>query len=271
MSNTNVLSKERKDYLLNKRRKSNFIIFTRVSIIVLLLLIWEVSARIGLIDSFIFSQPSRMLNTLFNMTENNLLKHISVTVFETFMGFVIGVFLGIVLAVILWWSETLAKIMEPFFVVLNSLPKVALGPIIIIWVGAGTKAIVVMALAISLIVTVLDMLSGFNNTDKELIRMAKTFGASRGQIFIKIIFPSNLHTLFNSLKINIGLSLVGVISGEFLVSSAGLGYLIVYGGQVFKLDLVMTSVFILGVVAACMYQMVNISEKIINKKFNHTN
>lgn len=140
---------------------------------------------------------------------------------------------------------------------------------IIVWVGAGTTAIITMALAISLVVTILEMLNGFINTDKNIIKMAETFNASKWQIFSKIIFPSNISTLINALKVNIGLSLVGVISGEFLVSKAGLGYLIVYGGQVFKLDLVMTSVIILGIVAALMYEGVLLLEKIILKFVMH--
>ena len=145
------------------------------------------------------------------------------------------------------------------------MPKVALGPIIIIWVGAGTSSIIAMALAISLIVTILENLNGFNNTDKELIKMSRTFKANKLQVLTKIVIPANIPTFINSLKINIGLSLVGVISGEFLVSKAGLGYLIVYGGQVFKLDLVMTSVIILGIMAFLMYQSVILLEKIILK------
>ena len=181
----------------------------------------------------------------------------------------LGTFLGIIIAIILWWSDFLSKVAEPFLVVLNSLPKVALGPIIIIWVGAGTSAIIVMAIAISLIVTILENLNGFLKTDKEIIKMANTFNASKFQILTKIVIPANLSTFINSLKVNIGLSLVGVISGEFLVSKAGLGYLIVYGGQVFKLDLVMTSVIILGVVAGIMYGSVLLLEKFIlhSKKF----
>lgn len=143
------------------------------------------------------------------------------------------------------------------------------GPVIIIWVGAGTPAIIVMAVAISLVVTILENLNGFLKTDKEVIKMAKTFNASKLQVLTKIIIPANISTFINSLKVNIGLSLVGVISGEFLVSKAGLGYLIVYGGQVFKLDLVMTSVIILGIVAGIMYEAVTLLEKFIlkTKKF----
>ena len=173
------------------------------------------------------------------------------------------------IAIILWWSDFLAKVFEPYLVILNSLPKVALGPVIIIWVGAGTPAIIVMAVAISLVVTILENLNGFLKTDKEVIKMAKTFQASKFQILTKIVIPANLSTFINSLKVNIGLSLVGVISGEFLVSKAGLGYLIVYGGQVFKLDLVMTSVIILGIVAGIMYAAVLLLKKFIlySKKF----
>ena len=167
---------------------------------------------------------------------------------------------GLLLAILLWQSELVSKILEPYLVVLNSLPKIALGPVIIIWVGAGTEAIIVMAVAISMIVTVLEMLEGFRSTDPELIRMAETFGASRQQIFRKIVFPANIPVLFNSLKINIGLSLVGVIAGEFLVSKAGLGYLIVYGGQVFQLDLVMTGVIILALMAVGMYRCITLVE-----------
>lgn len=143
------------------------------------------------------------------------------------------------------------------------------GPVIIIWVGAGTPAIIVMAVAISLVVTILENLNGFLKTDKEVIKMAKTFNASKLQVLTKIIIPANISTFINSLKVNIGLSLVGVISGEFLISKAGLGYLIVYGGQVFKLDLVMTSVIILGIVAGIMYEAVILLEKFIlkTKKF----
>lgn len=261
-------SKERLDYLAQKKKKKNFILVVQICLVVAFALIWELFAYFGIIDSFIMSSPSRIIKTIFGLSENNFLRHISVTVYETLAGFLVGAVLGIVIATVLWWSKTLTKISEPFLVVLNSLPKVALGPVIIIWVGAGTKAIVVMAIAISIVVTILDMLAGFNSTDKAKIRMAKTFGANKRQIFTKIVFPSNISTLFGSLKINIGLSLVGVISGEFLVSKAGLGYLIVYAGQVFKMDIVMASVLILGVVAALMYKCVCLIEVLIRKKIS---
>lgn len=256
-----VLSEDRKTYLRKRKLKKVEILFTQIFIVIAFIGIWELLARVGKIDSFITSQPSRILKTFMNLSSNDLLKHLKITLTETLLGFSLGVASGIIIAIILWWSPFISKVAEPFLVILNSLPKIALGPVIIIWVGAGMPAIIVMALAISLIVTILEILNGFLNTDKEKIKMAKTFKANKIQILTKIVIPSNISTFFNSLKVNIGLSLVGVISGEFLVSKGGLGYLIVYGGQVFQLDLVMTSVIILAVVAALMYESIVLLEK----------
>ena len=264
------ISENRKIYLRKIKEEKIITLITQILLLLTIIAVWEVSANKGWIDSFITSQPSRVLKTFMSLGTNGLAEHIGVTCIETIIGFLSGTFLGTIIAIILWYSNFLSKVLEPFLVVLNSLPKVALGPIIIIWVGAGMPAIIVMALAISLIVTILQILNGFENTDKEKIKMVKTFGASKIQILTKVIIPANISTFINSLKINIGLSLVGVISGEFLVSKAGIGYLIVYGGQVFKLDLVMASVILLGIVATIMYQSVVILEKIIlkSKKFN---
>ncbi len=263
------ISQDRKRYLRRIKVNKIAVILTQLFIIISFIGVWEILANKGIIDSFIASQPSRVLKTFMNLSSNDLLKHLGVTCLETIIGFLAGTTLGVIIAIILWWSKFLSKVAEPFLVILNSLPKIALGPVIIIWVGAGMPAIIVMALSISLIVTILEILNGFMHTDKELLKMAKTFNANKLQILSKIIIPSNINTFINSLKINIGLSLVGVISGEFLVSKAGLGYLIVYGGQVFQLDLVMTSVIILAIVAALMYQSVVLLEKTIqkNKKF----
>ena len=259
-----ALSPERVRYLKKKRRLKRLILACQLGILVVFIALWEITARLGIIDSFILSQPSRIVETYITMFQSDLL-----TIYETLIGFLLGAVFGTLFAVLLWWSSFIAKVSEPYLVVLNSLPKIALGPVIIVLVGAGTEAIIFMALAISLIVTVLEMLSGFRHTDPELIRMATTFGASKRQIFLKVVLPSNIPTLFNSLKINIGLSLVGVIAGEFLVSKAGLGYLIVYGGQVFRLDLVMASVIILSAVAALMYEGVVLLQKLVMRWYGH--
>lgn len=261
------VSEARRAYLDRVRRNKRLVLACQLGFLIAFFVLWEALAQVGVIDSFILSQPSRIWHTLTRFSENKLLLHIGVTVYETLTGFLLGVIIGVFAAIILWWSPFIARVAEPYLVVLNSLPKIALGPVIIIVAGAGTGAIIFMALAISLIVTVLEMLAGFVHTDPESIKMARTFGATRRQVFTKIVFPSNLDTLFNSLKINIGLSLVGVIAGEFLVSKAGLGYLIVYGGQVFRMDLVMTGVLVLSVVAAAMYQAVSLLQKAVRRRY----
>ena len=258
------LSAERQAYLRQVLFRRRLVHFCQAGLLLGFVALWELLARTGAIDSFIFSQPSRIWETWVELfSRGDLLMHLGVTVYETLAGFFLGAALGLLLAVLLWWSGFLARVFEPYLVVLNSLPKIALGPVIIIIVGAGTEAIVFMALAISLVVTVLEMLGGFLRTDPDLLKMAATFGAGRRQLFQKIVLPANVGTLFGSLKINIGLSLVGVIAGEFLVSKAGLGYLIVYGGQVFQLDLVMASVILLSGVAALMYQGVAALQKLV--------
>lgn len=264
-----AMSPERLAYLRRTRRRERAVRLCRWGVLAALLLLWEGAARLGLIDSFIFSQPSRIVGTACAMAKDGLLVHVRVTVEETLCGFLLGAAAGVLIAVLLWWSPFVSRVSEPYLVVLNSLPKIALGPVIIILAGAGTRAIVFMAMAISLIVTVLEMLSGFRDTDEGAVRMARTFGATKRQIFLKIVLPYNVPTLFDSLKVNIGLSLVGVIAGEFLVSRAGLGYLIVYGGQVFRMDLVMTSVIILAAVAALLYEALVLLERLFGRLFGY--
>jgi len=260
------ISPEHREFLKKYKLRRLSIVSAQLLIVVMFFIVWEVAADLKLIDAFIMSQPSRIVDTVRSLfAEGKLFYHIWITCLETVIGFTAGTLLGTGIAIVLWWSEFLAKVMEPYLVVLNSLPKIALGPIFIVWIGAGPASIIVMGLAISLIVTILEVLGGFNSVDPEKIKLVRTFGASRTQILSKVVLPSAFPTMVNALKINVGLSWVGVIVGEFLVSKAGLGYLIVYGGQVFQLDLVMTSVLILGVAAALMYQGVVYLEKILVK------
>lgn len=195
-----------------------------------------------------------------------LWQHIGITLYETIVSFFLATGLGIVVAVMLWWSDMLRKVMEPHIVILNALPKIALGPIIIIWVGAGGAAIIVMALLISLIITIISITSGFMSTDRNKVLLLRTMGASKMQILTKLVLPGNIPTIISALKINVGLCWVGTIMGEYLVSRSGLGYLIVYGGQVFQLDLVMASTVILCLLAGGMYFLVQLIEKVIVKK-----
>ncbi|HOM01889.1 MAG TPA: ABC transporter permease [Acetivibrio sp.] len=260
------VSPEHLRYLRKVKRKKQIILITQIALLVLFFAFWELVAEIGLIDPFISSQPSRIIRTIGDLYKNGqLFNHVGVTCVETVLGFVFGTLIGILVAVILWWSDFLEKVLEPYLVVLNSLPKIALGPIFIVWIGAGPLAIVVIAMTISVVVTILEVLNGFLGVDNDKIKLVKTFGASKIQILTKVVLPSSLPVMVNALKVSVGLSWVGVIVGEFLVSKAGLGYLIVYGGQVFQLDLVMASVIILATAAFLMYRMVAWLEKLVVK------
>ena len=262
----NSLSPARKAYLLSVRRQKRQVRLWQIALLAGLLLLWELSCRLGLSDGFLISSPSRMATTFLSLCRSgDLWRHIGVSCGETVVGFLSGTALGTAVAICMWWSEKLAKILDPYLVVLNALPKTALGPIFIVWMGAGAGAIIVMTLAISLIVTILTMYQGFMTTDPEKLRLMRSLGARRSQMLWLLVFPANCPTLFNTLKVNVGLSWVGVIMGEFLVSRAGLGYLIVYGSQVFNMDLVMTSVLILALAAVVMYQLVLRVEKILNR------
>ncbi len=258
------ISKEHREYLRSKKMYKARVLFAQVFLLIAVFALWETAAQFRWIDPFITSQPSRVLRTLLSLHgEGVLYYHVGVTVFETVVGFVLGTIIGTAISIVLWWSDFISRVLDPYLVVLNSLPKIALGPILIVWIGNGIPAIITMALLISVIVTVLGVYTGFSQVDPYKIRLLKTFGATRWQVFQKVIFPASVPTIVSALKINVGLSWVGVIVGEFLVSRAGLGYLIVYGGQVFRLDLVMTSVLILSVAAAAMYQAVVLLEKYI--------
>lgn len=257
-----ILSHERKLFLKQTATEKRMVNLIRMAILIAFFGLWELSARLGLIDPFIMSSPSRIIATLYALLrDGSLFRHIGISCLETVIGFMLGTLLGTCLAALLWWSNLASKVTEPYLVVLSALPKVALGPIFIVWVGAGAKAIIVMTLAISLIVTILDVLNGFRATDSDKIKLVRSFGASKWQIFTKVVLPYNIPTLINALKINVGLSWIGVIMGEFLVSKAGIGYLIVYGSQVFQMDLVMMGVLILCIPAALMYLGVQLLEK----------
>ena len=262
----NAVSKEHLLYLQTEKRKNVLVNLSRVAILAFLLLIWEVSARFAWVNPFITSSPSRIAKTIADLYKNgSLFYHVGTTLWETLAGFFIAVALGYTIALLLWWSDITRRISEPYFVVLNALPKIALGPLIIIWCGTGSKAIVFITVFIGLIVAILNMLSGFMATDKNKLLLLQSMGATKLQILIKLVIPSSLPNFISMLKINVGMAWIGSIMGEYMVSKAGIGYLIVYGGQVFKLDLVMSAVFILCVLAAAMYAVVALIEKLTIK------
>ena len=262
-----MYSKEHLNYLKKLKKDKIIITFFQIFIILFFLVIWQVLADLKKIDTFIFSSPKQILNTIISLYKSkNLFSHIWVTVYETILSFSIATILGTIIATILWWFKRLQKIIEPYLTILNSLPKVALGPIIIIWFGAGIKSIIFMALLISLIITIINVYEGFNNVNQNKIKLMKTLGAKKHQIFFKLIFPSSITTIISALKINVSMSLIGVIMGEFLVSKKGIGYLILYGSQVFNLSLVISGIFILCLVAGLMYYIVSYIEKKVSKK-----
>ncbi|HNR04522.1 MAG TPA: ABC transporter permease [Bacillota bacterium] len=255
-------SNEHREYIRKERITKNAVTISRIIILSAIFALWEIAANMKWIDPFIMSQPSRIVNTVINLSKDgSLFLHTGVTIYETIIGFVSGTVLGTLAAIVLWWSNFTARVLDPYLVVLNALPKTALGPIILVWIGGTTGSIIVMALLLSIIVTILNVYQSFRSCDEDKIKLLKTFGATKVQILRKVVFPSSIPEIISTLKINVGLSLVGVIVGEFLVSKAGLGYLIIYGGQVFKMDLVMTSVIILAVAAAFMYLSVSWIEK----------
>ncbi|NLY18494.1 MAG: ABC transporter permease [Clostridiaceae bacterium] len=262
------ISAEQIQYLKKIEKQKRMVLFLRILVLVVFIAVWEAATLAQWIDPFIFSSPSRIVNTLIRLyKDGSAWMHVWTTLWETVTGFLLGTVLGILIAVALWVSETLSKVLEPYLVVGNALPKIALGPVFIVWLGAGSISIIAVAVSVSVIVTVLEVYTGFTEADPEKIRLVKSFGATRRQILKKVILPSSFPVMMNSLKVNVGLSWVGVIVGEFLVSKAGLGYLIVYGGQVFQLDLVMTSVVILSVLAALMYFGVQLLGKSISSRY----
>ncbi len=256
------LSNRHKNYLKKIKKEKVIIFILRFSLLFILFGLWELFARLEIIDSFISSSPSKMITTLISLfLENNFTYHILITLYETILGFLIAVILGYSIALLLWWSERLRKILEPYIVVLNSLPKIALGPIIIVWCGSGSKAIIFMAVLIGIIVAIITMLNGFLATDENKILLLQSMGASKTQIMLKLVIPSSMKTFISMLKISVGMAWIGSIMGEYLVSKAGIGYLIVYGSQVFKLDLVMASTLMLCILATLMYTIVSWIEK----------
>lgn len=266
MKKNDNFSSEYKKYLTKTKQKHFVVLSCQISILIVIFALWEILAATNIIDTFILSSPSRILNQIGLLFKNGtLFFHVGITLFEAIVGFVIATLLGSIVAILLWWNETLRKILDPYIVVLNSLPKVALGPILIIWMGAGMGAIVAMDVLIMLIITIISMLSSFVSCDKNKILLLKSMGANKWQILFKLILPNSLLDFVSVLKINVGLTWVGTIMGEYLVSSAGLGYLIVNGSQVFKLDLVMASTVMLCLLAAIMYFIVSKIETILKK------
>ncbi len=259
-----------KEYKQNKKKKKIIITLSQFLILIAFLCFWEILVNINFLNEFLVSKPSKILDLFISyILTNSLFEHIKVSIIETTLGLIIGTSIGFLVALILFFSDLLYKIFEPYLTILNALPKTALAPIMIIWAGTNMKGIILVSISLSLIITIISSYSYFINTNKDYIKMMKVFGASKIQILTKVVIPSNIANLLSIVKINIGLSWVGTIIGEFLVSKNGIGYLLMYGGQVFKLDLVMMGVILLSIIAFIMYEIIAIIEKHFRKNKIH--
>ena len=236
--------------------------FFRITIVVLLVILWEAATWNGMIDSFIYSSPSRIVKCFVDMfKDGNIIRHILVTLFETGVSFTLVNGVGILVAVILWCKLSVAKITEPYLVVLNSLPKSALAPLLIVWLGNSMKTIIVAAISVAVFGTIISIYTGSMGVDAEKIKLIYTLKGNKRDVLMKVVIPSTLPLIISTMKVNIGLSLVGVIIGEFLAANEGLGYLIIYGTQVFKLDMVMMSIIVLCIISGLLYKLISIFEK----------
>lgn len=234
----------------------------RIGILLLFLTVWEISARMAWIDDFIFSSPSKLLLCFYHMTiENDLFFHIGITLFETLVSFFLVMVCSLLITILLWYSKSLTETLDPYLVVLNSLPKSALAPLLIVWLGANYKTIILTGMSVAIFGTILNLYIGFREVDAEKIKLIKTLGGNNSDALFKVILPANGANLIGLMKSNIGLCLVGVIIGEFIASKCGLGYLIIYGSQVFKLDWVILSILILCVIAMGLYGGIRVLEK----------
>ena len=236
------MSEEHKKYLKQIKKNKITIITLQISLALFIIILWQISANNNWINTFISSSPKEIIKTVIKLyNDGSLIHHIFITFYEVIISFILGTTIGIVIASILWRYDPLFKILDPYLTMLGSMPKVSLGPIIIIIAGAGTKSIILMALLVSIIITIIDIHD------------------------FKLVLPSNYNNLINMFKINIELVFIGVIMGEFLVSKAGVGYLIMYGSQIFNLNLVMTGIILLMIMASLMYYIIILIEKNITK------
>ncbi|WP_404802043.1 ABC transporter permease [Bacillus tianshenii] len=248
---------------LNKRKKIKLQVrLYQLIIFVVFFTFWELAGRNSWINPLLFSYPSKIYRLFIEkLQDGTLLSNISITVTETIFGFILGTLIGTILAAILWWSPMTSRVLEPYLVILNAMPKVALGPILIVAIGPNMGSIITMGAIISVIITTIVVYTAFKEVDENYLKVLRTFGARRGQLFTQAVLPASYPTIISTLKVNVGLSWVGVIVGEFLVSSKGLGYMIIYGFQVFNFTLVLLSLLIIAVFATIMYQLVDYLEK----------
>ncbi|WP_231505665.1 ABC transporter permease [Bacillus sp. EB01] len=262
-----LISSQHAQYLKNLKKEQLLVRFYQLLIFAAFFSVWEISSRKEWVDPLIFSAPTKIWQLLLTkLQDGTLLADLGITLTETVAGFLLGTFLGTLIAAILWWSPLLSRILDPYLVVLNAMPKVALGPILIVAMGPGFASIISMGAIISIIITTIVVYTSFREVDPNYLKVLQTFGATRFQCFKEAILPASFPTIISTLKVNVGLSWVGVIVGEFLASSKGLGYMIIYGFQVFNFTLVLLSLLVIAVFATLMYQLVALVERKLVKE-----
>lgn len=258
----NSLSKTQLEYLKSRSRHKRLVLLGQILLFLLFVGIWEFTARIGLLNDFIFSSPSRMMTCFIQMTEDlSIFRHIGITLAETAVSFLLVMAIGLFTATLLWLIPTLSELLDPYLVMLNSLPKSALAPVLIVWLGNNVKTIVVAAVSVAVFGSVMTLHTGFKGVDQDKIKLIYTLGGKKKDVLKKVLIPSAVPLIINNMKVNIGLCLVGVIIGEFLAADKGLGYLIIYGSQVFKMDIVIMSIVILCIISMGLYRLISILEK----------
>ncbi|WP_223192463.1 ABC transporter permease [Paenibacillus sedimenti] len=253
-------------FVWSGKRELRYVRLVQLVILVVFFGVWELAGRLKWIDVLLFSYPTKVFKLLWDkLLDGSLLPHVGATVLETIVGFALGTLLGTALAVMIWWSSFLAKVLDPYIVVINSMPKVALGPLFIVGLGPGLLSIIATTLSITVIITTLVVYGSFKEVDANYVKVVTIFGGNKRKVFQKVILPASFPAIVATLKVNVGLAWVGVIVGEFLVSEIGLGYLIIYGFQVFNFTLVISTLIVIALVATVMYQAVSVLEKKITK------
>ena len=243
------------EFLEQESLQKRKVTICQVMLLVLFLAVWELCAQLGIIDDFIFSSPSKVFLCFWGMLmDRSIFEHIGITLFETLVSFLLVVVIGITVAVLLWSSRSVSEILEPYLVMLNSLPKSALAPMLIVWLGNHVHTIVVAAVSVAVFGSILTLYNGFQEMDPDKIKLIYSLGGTKKDVFLKVLLPGSVPMIVSNMKVNIGLCLVGVIIGEFLAAQRGLGFLIIYASQVFKLDILMMSIIILCVMSAGLYQ-----------------
>lgn len=263
----NELSQGQLHFLNQRRRHKRIVRVSRIAILLSFLFMWEFTANVGIIDSFIFSSPSRIALCFWEMIlDRSIFLHVGVTLYETILSFILVIILSMFIAILLWFSERLSEIIDPYLVILNSLPKSALAPLLIVWLGANKTTIVVAGMSVAVFGSILNLYSSFITVEPEKITLIYTLHGNKFHALTKVVIPSCIPAIISTMKVNIGLCLVGVVIGEFIGGREGLGYLIIYGSQVFKLDWLLMSICILCIIAMALYALINLLEKIYLKR-----